>query len=352
MLIYIFLVIEILLFNLLRKNKNITNKQYCKIIGISMILITGLRGVNVGSDTTVYYLNFNDLSDMSFAQLISEDMRDKGYYILAWAVNKWTGSFHILTLIAAITFYWPISKMIAEYSEDCGLSYLILLAFNFFQFSMTGIRQTMALGFAVLFIMEILREQTRFHLTVLWLVLGTLMHHSCLLMLIYYIIRLTRKSKKLMWGTVILIPILFLLRSQITVLLLALFDSIGFELSTYIGSGGGITTYLVYILLFVWGLFFTYKDDKQETGMPVEYMNIIGIATALQSFVVVNSIFFRVVWYFALFQIIFIPKLLTTSKVTEKSVGIMRFIIYIGILYMYLGITMSSANVVPYSFLE
>lgn len=349
MLIYILLVGEIFLFNYLRKKKLISRKKFCIIIGVSFALITGLRSVNVGSDTTGYYLLFEDLGQLNLQQLLNQERRDLGYYILAWIIKKYTRSFIVLLLITASVFYYSISKLIYKYSDDCALSYLVLMAFNFFQFSMTGMRQTLALGFAILFVLEIIEENPNYLKAILWCVLGIVMHRSCLLVLIYLVIKRWRNNINLLKLSAFLVPICFWYRNAITISLLGVFEKIGFDLDTYEGNGGGLTTYLIYILLLLWGIFLTRRGES-EKQLSIFDLFIMVFAVSTQSFVMVNSIFFRVVWYFAIYLIIYLPKMIVSSKVNRQSEKILRFFVYLGVLYMYFGITIGSAYVVPYQF--
>lgn len=157
--IYLILILTILVLNNVRKNQRISDKLFCIIICALFILITGLRHNVVGSDTTVYYLQFQEIKQMSLANVIALGKRDFGFFIFEWLVAKCFHDFVVLTLSVACVFYIPITLLIYRYSEDKGLSYLILMAFMFFQFSMTGVRQTMALGFAIMCMLELLKEK-------------------------------------------------------------------------------------------------------------------------------------------------------------------------------------------------
>jgi hypothetical protein len=345
------LVAAILLLNSIRKKGQISNKTFCGIICVLFVLITGLRGYDVGSDTTVYYYSFKGNANVSLTYVIAQNKRDIGYFILQWFIYHYTANFTVLTMLAAITFYVPISILIYEYSEDCGLSYFTLMAFTFFQFSMTGIRQTIALGFSILFLLEVLREKPHYIRAIIWVLLGVSMHRSCLMILLYLPIRMFKEKKQIAWVCMGLIPLIFIFRHRLATSALNIFNSVGFDLDSYGGSGGGGTTYFVFIILFLWGLFFTYTNkDKKRFEMPTMYLIMMGIATVLQNFVFVNSIFFRIVWYFSIFLIIYIPKMVCSSKITLQSTRIMNMVIYAGLLYMYLGITISTATVVPYHF--
>lgn len=349
MLIYLFLLVAILFLNNLRNNRRISDKAFCIIVCSLFILITGLRHNMVGSDTTGYYLGFYRMADYSLEEVINLENRDLGFYVFEWIVENIFHDFVAVTLIAACIFYIPSTLLIYHHSEDYGLSYLILMAFMFFQFSMTGIRQTMALGFSVMVIVELLKERKNILRIVLWGALGITMHRSCLIALPLIILYIFRKNRIIAKACLVFLPIVFIFRGQLTVMSTSIFEMVGFEMEKYWGSAGGLTTFLVYLLLFVWGLFFTYSGEN-DCELPTFLLSIMGVATVLQVFVFVNSIFFRIVWYYSIFMIIYIPKMIRASRVDKKSYILINYLVYAGLLYMYLGITIGSANVLPYQF--
>lgn len=349
MLIYLLLLAIILVLNVFRTNGNINNRTYCIVICSLFILVTGLRHNMVGSDTTGYYLNFYRLSGSSLGEIISLEKRDFGFYIFMWVIDNLFHNFVALTFTAACIFYIPISILIYKYSDDYGMSYLVLMAFMFFQFSMTGIRQTMALGFAVMFMLELLKREKRIWKLLIYGLIGITMHRSCLMILPMLFVSFFKKNHFIAKICFVLLPIIFVFRGTLTSKATSVFETIGFELDTYSGSSGGLTTLLVYFLLFAWGLFFTYKNQK-ENELFYEMLSIMGISTVLQIFVSVNSIFFRIVWYYSIFLTIYIPRMLTVSRVDSRSSKLLNLTVYAGLLYMYLAITIGSAYVIPYRF--
>ena len=198
MLIYIVLVGLILLSGLLLYKNKINKRQFCFIVGLAFILVTGLRSENVGSDTVVYYIDYKAMLNLSWERLMELEKRDVAFYIMTWFLSRITkGSFVVLTLLVAVTFYYPVMKLIYRYSDAPTLSCLILMAFNFFQFSMTGMRQTMAFGFVVLFFLALHKERVSWKKSALFIILAVLFHRSALVALLYPVIRyLSKKSPR------------------------------------------------------------------------------------------------------------------------------------------------------------
>lgn len=70
---------------------------------------------------------------------------------------------------------------IYKYSDDPVLSVIVLLAFNLYQFSLTGMRQTIAISFVVLAIMAV-HEEKKIQ-PYIWVLIASLFHSSALVCL-------------------------------------------------------------------------------------------------------------------------------------------------------------------------
>ncbi len=347
MTIYYILVAAILLLNYARRKHAISDKAFCQIVCFLFVLITGLRHNSVGSDTTGYYLAYQRVRNLSVSAVL--DSRDVGYYLFEWVLAHLGLPFEVLTTLAAAMFYIPAFVLIYRYSKNHGISCLVLMAFNFFQFSMTGIRQVFAIGFSILFFLEVFNEKPHWIRAFLFIAIGTAMHRSCLAALLYIPVRMLSEKKWTNAILLVLLPITYILRTRITAFT-GFFEAIGFDLEEFEGSGGGLTTYLVLLLLFVWGVLFTRRRKENDNSVQPNYLTLTGLSALLQPLVMVNSIFFRIVWYFSLYLSVYIPSLVDSSRVTPRSRVIIEVALYIGLLFMYFSITISSAHVTPYHF--
>lgn len=347
MLIYVLLVAAILILNIQRKNGRMSNRKYCRIICLLFILVTGLRHNSVGSDTTGYYFSFYDIAFYSFQDVLNRG-GDTGFYILMWCVSRVWQNFAAMTLVIACIFYIPVSKLIECYSEDCGLSYLTLMAFNFFQFSMTGMRQTAAFGFAILFVLELEKKRCSLLKALLWLFIGATMHKSCLVAVLYFLPRQKALTRGIIKFSGLLIPIGYILRGQLFALFLMLSSDVGYTKEIEVSESGsaGMTTYLVFVLITLMSVYFFRLSKTDGEDMMLLAM-LLG--TIIQGLVGISSILFRVAWYFSIMMILVVPRLV--RKFSEQKLGALASMgMYACVLYMYFGITIGSATVLPYKF--
>lgn len=348
MTIYYFLVALILILNGLRKRGALSDKFFSIVICSAFILVTGLRGRSVGADTWNYHDSFYFYENFRLEEVIALGKRDFGFFIVQWFIVHFLHNFTFLTLAAAMMYYIPLALFIHEKSEDLGLSYIVLMAFTFFQFSMTGIRQTMAFGCSLMAIRAITEKKPRTISFILWILIGMSFHRSCAVTFLYFILKKVSSIKKAVYATIPMVILFFLLRSRIMPFVIMLAP--GEEYQKYLNyvSGGGITTYLVFVLLYIIGLVLYESEDIEKDNNFGFYLFVFGIATAMQALVITNSIFFRVVWYFSIIMTVYIPGLIHSDKLTKGSQGVMNTVIYVGLLAMYLGLTITTANVVPY----
>lgn len=349
MTIYYFLVLVILVLNVLRKRGNISDKTFTIVCCTMFVMIVGLRGKSVGADTWNYHSSFYSYADFSLPEVIALNKRDYLFFIVQWFIVHYLHEFVFLNLIAAAIYYIPLSVLLYERSDDIGLSYLTLMAFTFFQFSMTGTRQTMAFGFAILALREILKDRPYFLKFLLWVFIGTGFHRSCIVTLMYLPMRWFIDRKQSRGWLIPIAAVCYFFRSSLTTFIISVLapDEAYKEFLGYT-SGGGTTTYAVFILLLLAGLILLPYDDIEETNYSNAYFVIFGLAAAMQAFVMENSIMFRVVWYFSIILTLLIPNFISSSRITSGSKPLFSGAIYAGLIFMYFGVTITTANVVPY----
>lgn len=343
--IYYFLIFNILLLGIvLQPQRTVTRKMiYCFIISIILIIVSGLRHLSVGNDTWNYVNIFYRYNQMSINELFQNHFGiEFGYVIL----NKFIGSLSLghqwLLLFTAVVFTLSVSKFIYDYSNDVVLSYLVLFSFSFFQFSMTGVRQTLAISIVIFGIKYALdKKLIKFSLVVL---LASTFHQSALVAFFIYLATYFKMSKLMKVSSIVLIAIVYVLRNSIVNFLFMFIPDGRYN---YLSDGGGETVLLVVFLTFIVGLMFHKNYDKVSRYANFEYgMIILGIL--FQVFTPVQNIFFRIAMYFTIILVVFIPNLFSGFKSSERL--IMKYMIYIALLVQYFIFTKNAAGVVPHEF--
>ena len=342
--IYIFIYLEILILAIFIKNK----KTYCSVIGISMFLVSGFRGRSVGTDTFAYLDKFQEAEIQSFTELFLLT-KDPGFYIFLKILSWVSESPQFFLIIIAAIFCYSITKFIYKFSRIPEISFLLILALNFFNFSMTGIRQTIALSILLFSYEYLFKNKTvKFILTVLF---ASVFHQTAVIFLIplitkYNIFKLNRN--KIILITSFLLFIIYkygyIIINEV-LLSDALLLRAEYEATN---TSSGLLTLTILSAVLILSLFNLKNLSK---SYHLKYMLLFSILSILfQAFVAFLPEFFRLSMYFNIFLILFIPLIIDvqTDKIT-KSLLYPITIAFISIMYLYF--TIDDAGVVPYKFL-
>ena len=116
-----------------------------------LLVMSGLRSETVGMDTQRYYASFNDFLAMDreeAAEFISTQ-KDAGYYWFSWAFGKVIPDVHVWFMFVSAVYLIGIALVCYWESPDYAFSMLYMYTMGMFFFSMTGLRQALAMGIAL-----------------------------------------------------------------------------------------------------------------------------------------------------------------------------------------------------------
>ena len=161
MVIFIVLIICIYLLRILltkQKFGSFSRKAYCMLIGSFLFLISSLRHYTVGIDIERYISNFYFISNTQLWSDVIEQAKDPGYSYFVKLISYITNDHQVYLAIIGAIFAIPVSIFIYKYSDEPSFSFFALLPFSLFYFSMTGLRQTIAISI-LLFAYKYIKEK-------------------------------------------------------------------------------------------------------------------------------------------------------------------------------------------------
>jgi hypothetical protein len=209
---------------------------------------------------------------------------------------------------------------------------------------MTGVRQTFAMSFGILAIMQY--KNNRNMNAVILILLGSTFHISCLVLLIIPILNIIIKNKIAVRIAIVGLVIVNLFKLQISHQLILLLSTRGYQKSNL---GGGETTSIVVFLLLLTASFYYSEYYNNYPNESSNDYSILIMASFFEIFVPVQNIFFRLAFYFLVYLTIFIPRFITSIK-DIASKNIVRFAMYGALLIMYFGFTSNSIRGAPFHF--
>lgn len=338
-LLYFFIIILYTLFEQWEKGKKI----YCIVTGLCYFTIAAVRSSTIGFDTGIYVNAFNRLSEMPLNAAMLYSNKDAVFWAMLCLLGKITSNYTVLFSVVAGLFTVSAWHLIYKYSKDPRLSIILLLAFNLYQFTFTGMRQTIAISFILWAIDFCYQEQTL--KSIIFILIGALFHSSALVFIIVILLMEYRKELEHIhtFSVALVLGVVFLFRERIAQKLIVFIQDRGYEVTM---TNGGLTMTFVIFSLFLLGCLFIREYSFSDENATLSYL-IAAIACFFEMLVSTQSIFFRVAFYFLIVYIIFVPNVIQTIK-HDSSRRFIKASVYILLSIQYLVFTINSCGIIPY----
>lgn len=321
--INVLLLIAIVIICLVFNGQDEKSRKLCVILcGALLVLVAGLRSADVGIDTPRYVNYYLEYGRNSYAELWALH-KDPVFFVFGKLLYMIYGENYTLYLLTiAIFFQIPISKLIYDHSPNLLLSHLLFMAMGYFYFSMTGIRQTLAMAAACWGFILLLKDS--WIKAVVAVLIGSLFHRSGLV----FLLGIFMAGRKITYKTVIMyaaVTILFIMEGQG---IITTFLDLGAEyieddrFSTYSLEGDTLrmTGFIQLILYFVLAFFLPSSNLLQDKKYTM-FLNLLVLSIIMQSLAIYIAEFFRVAMYFSISMVAFIPQACCNTKNSKIIIG-------------------------------
>lgn len=293
-------------------------KNYIIFISVFLILQSGLRNLAVGTDTIEYSYRFEyyglcswDVLWQEFLDSINGEGRDAGYGLLNKAIYTIYPDFQVFLMFVAIFFFIVLGRF--TYRNTTSL-YQVFLSLCFYQlffytfFSITGIRQTIAVGLTLWSYEYIVRRKlVPFLLIVL---IASTLHKTSLIFIPFYWLAQVKIGRTVLICALVALPFLMgAARSFAFILADAAGDYSGYAESTYASAGG--PNYLIMLLILAAIAYSRCKYlAKRYDYKYTPYINALAVTIALAPLVWVDPSFLRLSYYYSIFFLALFPHLI------------------------------------------
>ena len=308
-----------------------SKRTYCFWVFLYFFICSAVKSLS-NSDLRVYKdiyeLNLRRSLNDLVVLVENEELKDIGYHALARIWGGLGGSFLGWTWIVAAIFAASITFLIYKYSNSPFFSLLVILTF-YFLFTMSGLRQTIALSFILLAQYYII-EKKPFHFIVM-VFLATIFHVTAICFLpAYYIARMKINWKQ--WVFIIVsLGITVLTPSSVKNWISVLLEDQYYEAYAYVNRSLTWSGYIIQFL-FVAVCFFVRKSDDYEgnksTHLKCEnaFLNLMVVGLCLRGFSTVIAELFRLSYYYAITSMIVLPNTFAKQRLVSN-----RRILFLGI---------------------
>ena len=356
---YITVLIVILLSFLIERNQNHgldNKKQYSLKISIILIgVLTGFRGIEIGLDTRAYSTLYTWVDNATWDQF-DRLWIEPGYFFLTKVCSTLLKlNYHQFLILVSALLYGSLYRFIKRYSRDTLISLLVFFAFNCFAFSMSGIRNSLALAICI-DIIPLLEKRSVKNAIIyeLFVLAAFFFHKSAIICAIVPLLVWPKKRNINILVDGVIFVFAFVFRNQIMLYINDNIKTINIGFSIDLGLSVFVKLILVGIAIFI---------DFQERDEDDNLVNIRYIARqesiiALGLYLFIGNganILSRMILYIEILSIIYIPNAIVDGRIqnSNKSKVLIKLFYSIALLVVFLySLRIDAYNLVPYRFFE
>ncbi len=316
MIVYILmLIISIIFLILAQKTKHKKLEILYYILATLPFFIVSSFRYGLGVDYHKRYVW--DFSNMSKGMDIPN--LEIGFKLLIQFIQLFSNDYVWIFIISSAIIIGCIMTTIVKKSNNVILSVLIFFVCGHFFYSLNIMRQYVAIAI-ILFSYQFLLKKKQKIWYALGVILATTIHSTSIVMLALLFL-----DKKMLGNIKVVLPI----TAIILILNTKLFDIIGLliqntRFSIYLTGKlavGDISVVLMIenILLYL-GMYYIYKKNQKRDIISTEdilFLNIQAITVVIIALGAIHSLFFRIAFYFSIFQVISIPHFIERLDVKD-----------------------------------
>lgn len=277
-------------------------------------LIIGLRHPSMGVDLQYGYSNgylgmFEFIAKQDWKSVFHNSFLnyEKGYVIFNKLLGHISQDEQFLLFTCAFISIAAFTYLIYKYSKFPFLSIIIYLGLPCFLMVFSGLRQALAIAITILSFQFIQKKKPIQFIVVV--IIATLFHSSAIIFLLAYPCYYIRTDKSVLKiGSILLLPVVYLLRNPLFSLLSKIFKP-----DAVADNNSAITLFIIFTLIYIFSLIFEHKHNEIEIG----YRNLFYVACICQAYGGVYSTAIRVGYYFMIYLCLLLPEII--SQKTNES---------------------------------
>lgn len=305
-------------------NTNMNNmkarRTYLIVSGIILVIISGLRSYYIGSgDTSRYATMFEEDVTMTFQQIYDSGIKDPFYHVFSKALSFVVGNnFPALLTIFAVIYIAAYSKLVQRESNDLLVSFIVFFSMGFYNFSMHGVRQGLAIAFVMLAFFPLKEKKILWFLVLVFV--AACFHKSAAIFVVAYPfckLGFNRYSAYLYLALIVFLmffgnPLLRAFASEMSV-----YDE---RFEDYAATTKSLTYSGFIQLCLYFGLVLNnlsrFRKLERDASLLI---TLLILAMIFQVFAVFIAEMFRVAMYFSSFLVILVPRLLRTYPPSNRK---------------------------------
>ncbi|AMC92677.1 hypothetical protein AOC36_01315 [Erysipelothrix larvae] len=322
------------------KRKKI-KKVMIGLITFQLILILAIRDDLIGVDVKVY-LDFFESARSTTLSVLLENRFENGYIILNKLISVLFPDNQIFLTIIALICLIPVGVFIYRYSRYPTMSFLLYIAFEYYSFVFSGLRQSIA--YAIILTSYTFIRQRKLVSFLLLIFFASLFHRSALIFVFAYFIHTIHLKKITVIALLGLNLLLFILRVPLYTWVSQSFYS------SYEVVESAAYNRLIFSTVILIGCFTRYRYAIQYSKHTIGLYNYVILGCSMMMFASVGTNVMRIVDYYYIFIIVLVPEVIYSLKDYKVKVlinyGVMILMLSIYIVFM----QVDGFEIVPFRF--
>lgn len=331
-----------------RQHPDRVRKGYIALVCVMLIFQSGLRNVAVGPDTYAYSIDFDWVATWSWSDVwsnfrtvyVDQEGKDAGYPLFVKLFQVLTTDYRLFLFGVALLFFVALGRLIYYNTgniREAMIAFVLYEAMFYPFYSITGIRQTLAVAFT-LFGFECIKKRKFIPFLILVLVAFTF-HKSALVFLLAYPLYRYRHTVWLYWTCFGLLPFLFLARNTIVYFLRDMADYGEYRMTVF-----PVTSMILYLVLSVW-LFVYYRRIREQEPDVQPVYNLFSLTIVCVPLLGEDSLYTRLIMYFSIYILVLLPVVIRVFTGQDRKL----YTIFILLLTVFLIV--KTSNIGDYKFL-
>ena len=296
-----------------------------------------MRHEDIANDSLAYKILFEEINiNKSF--LNQEGRLEPGYQVFSKFIKIFVSNSYVaLFSISSFVIQLLCVRFIYKYSKNIWLSIFLFLSLRYFFFTVSAVRQGIALGVCLLAFDFLIKDKLKkFYLLIL---LAFTFHYSALIFAVLPFFRNFQFTRKKLFVALLIGVGMFLVLTSIMAYIVPLIsygndylkDGPADDLSNRIGS---IIIAIVSIIPLVLSFIFNYhRLAKDNVSKRLElWCILIGFIICLLA--IKWAILMRFSYYFVIFSIIIIPNIISTIRSSNIKIGVIISCVLLAMCYI------------------
>ena len=351
MVVYAIQIIFIVILDFLTRG----NKRYSKIyhfcVFISMVLIAGLRNPEMGLNDFAngYIYGWRIACNSSWTELFGymdnskSALKDPGFAVICKLLSLISTDEFFFQFVINIPYFAVLCWFVRKHSCNYALSYIVVIALQYFTLTYYLLRPMCAIMFIVLAIDSIIENRNK--RGIIYTLSAATVHSSAIVFIIFFVVKRLKNIKRYPIYAVCVLAVSLFGRNIVMFILQNILGSSRFVYYLNANMTEGLSRYFIALLFLVieWFIFLRLKDvDDADKTM----LNMSMLGTAFLAFTPIIADFWRIAWYFEVVNCVLYPRALKRLAGQDRAIVIVSsYTVFL--LYTFLFL-LPGTNALPY----